>query len=654
MSLSSAAQAALEAAPPSLNLVFDCETELIAAGRVVPRCVCVSAQLLTLEGALVGEPLLFDAGAGWPAFWGAVLPRVGWVGGHNVAYDMAVICRAWPELAPSVWALYQEGRVWDSGLAERLKALALGWSVHPVTMRAGVVSRGLSLADLVAAHLGLEVGAVKRDPSSPRFAYGRLVGVPLEEWSEEARRYALDDARLTARVIASQWRELEPLASRHRLPLDELHTSAGRLISWASLSLQVAADFALMHLRAWGLRSSPERVKAWREALEARQAELLKRPKALGLVRDNGKRDLKALRAALELAYGADCPRTPKGAASTSGEALKGSGEPALVDLGELGEVEKLLSTFGPTLEAASKGPLCARWNSLVRSGRTSCTSPNLQQLPRKGGVREAFTPRAGWVYIGADYSTAELVALADICERWGLRSRMAEQIRAGRDLHLALAADMLGLSYEEAAARKAAGDVEVSEARQRAKIPNFGLPGGLGAQGLVDYAAGSGAELTLSEAQELRAAWFKAWPEMSGYFERVEAAVESGRAIQEGSRRVRGGVGYTDCANTYFQGLVSDGAKRALFEVVRACFMVPSSPLYGARPVLFVHDEIICEVREAQAPAAADELARVMVQNMNKHLQHLTMSADAWASRVWRKGLEGVRDEAGRLVILD
>jgi hypothetical protein len=653
---SEAARAALAGAPARLSMAFDCETELIAPGRVVPRLVCVSVQLINSDNSEPhGPPLLFDAGEGFPAFLRAVLPRLGWLVGHNVAFDCAVICRAWPSLASLVWALYDEGRVYDTGLSERLKALALGWSVHPATGRAGVVSRSLSLSDLVTAHLGLDIGAAKFDPSSPRYHYARLVGVPLEEWSEEARRYALDDARLTARVACSQWRDLEGVARRADLPLDKVASPAGDLYSYASLAAQAGADFALIHLRAWGLRSVPARVAAWREALEARKADLLKRPQAAGLVRANGKRDLKALRAAVELAYGAaDCPRTDKGAVSTSGDVLKGAGEPVLDDLAELGEVDKLLSTFGPTLDAAAAGPLCPRYNVLVRSGRTSCVKPNVQQLPRKGAVREAFAARSGCVYIGADYSTAELVALADVCERWGLRSRMAEQIREGRDLHLALAADVLGLAYDEAARLKREGDARVNEERQRAKIPNFGLPGGLGAQGLVDYAASGGATLSLDEAREMRAAWFRSWPEMRAYFERVEAAVEAGRVVQVGSNRVRGGVGYTDAANSYFQGLVADGAKRAVYEVVKACYMQPSSPLYGARPVLFVHDEIICECEEARAPAAADELARLMCEAMNKHLTHLEMSADAWVSRTWRKGLEGVRDEHGALVILD
>jgi len=556
-----------------MHLVIDTETELIGAGRVVPRLACVSVCELSLEGE-AQEPRLFGAGDPFPDFFRSWASRGGWLGGHNIAYDCAVICRAWPELAPLVWSLYREGRVWDSGLSERLKALALGWSVHPTTGRGGVVSRGSSLADLARVWLGVDMSALKFDPSSPRFAYGRLVGVPVGEWSDEARRYALDDAHITARVIAAQQAELQGLAARYDLPLDVSPSPGGELLSLASFSSQVRADFALMHLRAWGLRSSPAAVAKWRAALEARADELKARPLACGYLRESGSKNLAAIRAAVERAYGAAaCPRTAKGEPSISSDALAGAGEPALKALAELADVSKLLGTFGPVLEGAARGPLCPRWNVLVR--------------------------------------------------------------------------------YDEAARLKSEGDERVIEARQRAKIPNFGLPGGLGAHGLIEYARGSGQEINLDEARELKAAWFRAWPEMSGYFERVQVAVDSGRAVQEVSRRVRGAVGFTDGANTYFQGLIADGAKAALFAVVEAAFMRPESPLYGVRPVAFIHDEIICEAPAEIAPAAADELARVMVAEMGRFVR-LPLGADAWVSRRWRKGLEGVRDEQGRLVILD
>lgn len=633
---------------PVVDWVLDCETELIGAGRLVPRVACVSS-CRVVDGVLEAPELWRVESPAFVAAFDAWVARGrGFLVGHNVAYDLACIARALPNRARSIWGLYDAGRVWDTGFHERLKALGLGWSIHPAIGRP-IVSQGVSLAQLVLARLGVDMSSTKLDQNSPRYSYGALVDVPLNEWSAEAKRYALDDAQLTARLFVDQVEELERLNTQG-LNLDE--TLGGR--SLASHGLQARAAWALHHLGAWGLRSSPERVERWRSELEERKASLLVRPRELGLVKPDGRKDMKAIKAALELAYGAACPRTEKGAPSTSSESLAGSGDPALMALGELSSVDKLLGTYGPVLDRAARAVLNPRWNTLVATGRTSCIKPNLQNLPRSGGVREAFTPRAGCVYAGADYATAELVALAQVCMNWGLGSAMGEAINQGLDLHLVLAAQGLGLSYDEALELKSSKDKEVIEARQRAKITNFGLPAGRGPQGLIDDGEQAGLSMSMDEARELRARWFATWPEMRRYFERVESLIERGAIYQEVTGRRRGGVGFTDGANSFFQGLIADVAKTALYEVVRRCFLCPQSPLYGSRPVLFVHDEIILEVDEERAAEAADELARVMVSAAAPFLPDVRLSADAWVSRVWRKGLEGQRDAAGRLITLD
>jgi len=53
-----------------------------------------------------------------------------------------------------------------------------------------------------------------------------------------------------------------------------------------------------------------------------------------------------------------------------------------------LEEVNKLRSFFAQFDE----DKVHPRYNCLVRTGRTSCTSPNIQQLPREGGVREKMS----------------------------------------------------------------------------------------------------------------------------------------------------------------------------------------------------------------------------------------------------------------------
>jgi len=47
-------------------------------------------------------------------------------------------------------------------------------------------------------------------------------------------------------------------------------------------------------------------------------------------------------------------------------------------------------------------------------SGRYSSTNPNMQQIPRDARYRAAFKARKGWKIVGADYSSMELVLLAE------------------------------------------------------------------------------------------------------------------------------------------------------------------------------------------------------------------------------------------------
>jgi len=617
------------------NLTIDCETELIGQGRKAPLMACMSA-----SDGRAHQLLSPDEGCDLIEKW--VRLDQGWLIGHNIAFDLAVVIRHRPSLAAHIWRAYDQGRVWDTGIHERLYALYHGWTQHPEIGRP-IISQGVSLAQLARGLLGVDISDQKLDPKSPRYQYGTLIDVPLDQWSEEAREYALEDARITHQIFEAQQERLT----------DVEHVTRGPYRYLASYDIQARAAWALHHLELWGLRTSSESVETWRDELTTERAKLERELVEFGLLKENGKRNMSAIKAVIEASYGADTPRTEKGAVQTSGEVLEESGEPILKSLAKWLKLDKLSGTFGPVIESATERPLNPRWNVLVRTGRTSCTKPNLQQLPQEGGVRECFRPREGCVYIGADYSTAELVALAQVCLNLGLSSKMADAITQGQDLHLALAADLAGVTYERALELKASKDKQILKLRKLAKVPNFGLPGGLSAGGLVAFAkSGYDLAITEKEAEDLKRAWFARWPEMRGYFDHVKERVNAGHIIQHYSGRRRGGVGFTDGANTYFQGLVADGAKSALYDVVRAAWMEPASPLYGARPVLFIHDEIICEVELSRAPAAADELARLMLKGIKPFVPDLPILAEAWCSRIWRKGLEEMRNDQGVHVV--
>lgn len=598
---------------------YDTETWLIAPGRLAPRLVCLSWSSGTRTALLDRE-----SGIRW---FRERLEAGDTLVGHNVAFDAAVMVQADPELMPLVWQAYDEGRILCTKLADQLRHIAKGW--YRIEPRSGK-RPGFSLAALSERYLGEELSG-KAGPDVWRLRYHELDGVPLDQWPEEATRYARQDAETTYRV----WSRLvaEGLA--------------------ADLVPQARYAWSLHLVSAWGLRTDPVAVAALRERVEgtisAARAQLIEAK----LLRENGSKDVAQVRARVVRALGDDAPKTARGAVSTSRDVLLSTGDPDLELLASIGADEKLLSTYVPVLEEGTRAPLMPSYG-LAESGRTTCRRPNVQNQPRGGGVRECYVPRDGYVFVGCDYHVAELCSLAQVClDKFGA-SRMADVLNQGRDLHVDTAAMLLGISYEQAEERRANGDKAVKQARQLSKALNFGLPGGLGASTFVDFARATyGVELTEARAKELKSQWLAQYPEMARYFDEIGSAGGlQGRftARQHRSGRLRGGVGFCDGANTYFQGLTADGAKAAVYEAVKATYTL-GDPLFGSRVVAFVHDEIILEAPAAQAPQAADRLSQVMVDQMMRYTPDVQSRATPHIMERWYKDAEPAFDQDGVLI---
>ncbi len=157
------------------------------------------------------------------------------------------------------------------------------------------------------------------------------------------------------------------------------------------------------------------------------------------------------------------------------------------------------------------------RYRPMVRTGRTSCSQPNLQQLPRDGRFREMIQAPAGHWLLQIDYSVLELRTLAQICLRRYGHSVLADLFRDGVDPHCYTASLLLGKTLDQFDKLPTA---EQKQARQHAKAINFGVPGGLGAASLVTYAKHSyGVDLTIHEARRFRRRLIREiYPELQRY----------------------------------------------------------------------------------------------------------------------------------------
>jgi DNA polymerase I-like protein with 3'-5' exonuclease and polymerase domains len=74
-------------------------------------------------------------------------------------------------------------------------------------------------------------------------------------------------------------------------------------------------------------------------------------------------------------------------------------------------------------------------------TGRMSCVRPNLQQLPRTGGIRACLTADPGHVLISADFSSVELRVAAALSGDPNLRKMIVD----GVDIHWTIARQVFG-----------------------------------------------------------------------------------------------------------------------------------------------------------------------------------------------------------------
>jgi DNA polymerase-1 len=305
---------------------------------------------------------------------------------------------------------------------------------------------------------------------------------------------------------------------------------------------------------------------------------------------------------------------------STGDEALAALNHPMAALLREYRAAQKRVTTYGTDWgkHAAGDGRIYAKWNQLGSvAGRTSCSAPNLQQVPRDPRYRRCFAAPVGRLLIKADYSQLQLRIAAKIA---GEQTMLAAYTR-GEDLHTLTA-------------RQLTGKEGVSKAdRQLAKAVNFGLLFGLGAKGLRGYARSNyGLDLTEAEAHNYRNAFFAAYPALARWHRRAGATSAKECRTLAGRRRLLDDrTPYTHRLNSPVQGSEADGAKLAMALLWERRDRCPR-----AFPVLFNHDEIVVECDAGQADATAAWLKQAMLDGMGSLIDPVPCEVEVRVGRTW------------------
>lgn len=629
------------------RIAFDTETHLTKPGQLFPKLVCVQTAERNAPPGLVvnGFPAPLDptvtqtldlAAAGVQRIRALLRDPDVILVGHNVAFDLGVIAAEDPAALPEIFAAYDAGRIVDTMVRSALFDIASGIFQD---FNEGQRQGQYSLLNTARRFAGLVI----QKEDTWRLHYAALEHVPLAQWPSDAKEYALLDAFAT--LVADEGITLE---------VQKEGALSGEMPDEAR---QVRAGWVLHLIAGHGLRVDEDMVKTIRANLEYQRSLAMDASLKYGTVRRNKdgtiSKNTKILKELVQKGYeaqGLTAPRTPTGQIQIGEDQLRDSADPACIVLADIASTDKLLSTYVPALENALGGlPLTSKPNVLVASGRTSWSKPNLQNPPRKGGIRECFVARPGYVFADNDLDTVELRGLAQACLELFGWSDMADALKRGEDLHLSLGAEILGITYEEAKIRLAQGDGLVEDARQSAKVANFGFPGGMGYRKLAANQRANGPmyNMTDEEAERLRTAWLRRWREMSLYLQhasRVTGPGEECKIAQPWSGRIRGGLEYCSAANTYFQGRVADATKLALWRLAKACYVDTTSPLYGCRIVLFMHDEFILEVPEARAAECGAEQVRIVIEAVQEVIPDVPITSTVALMRRWFKGAKPVK----------
>lgn len=121
-------------------------------------------------------------------------------------------------------------------------------------------------------------------------------------------------------------------------------------------------------------------------------------------------------------AHGIEFPKTATGKISTDAKAVKMSDVPTLPAWRPYTRTKAIKRSIGQLKDyiraAASDGRLHALISFTTAAGRTSCSKPNVQNVPRDARFRHLFKAQAGNVILSADYAAIELRIVSMLARR--------------------------------------------------------------------------------------------------------------------------------------------------------------------------------------------------------------------------------------------
>ncbi len=658
---------------------IDFESHLISNDWPIPKPVCLSWAKGNEKGLLIGSNM--------EVFLKKQFEENELLIAHNATFEALVIYEHFPKLRPLLIKHIESGKFFCTMLYQQL--------LNNLTKSD---SKDLSLAGLVKKYYKKDISEDKKKPDAWRLRYSELDGVPLSQWPQEAKDYAIMDS-----VYAK-----------------DLYLTQMRINSHIIYSTHLLASYVLNIFAARGMLIDKERVQILDDEINAilnptydelEKTGFMKRDK-----RGKLSKNVKILKEYIMENFKV-LSKTNKGAVQVSGKALDlyvlEKDDDILKKFRYIGQYEKAKTAFVARLKTADP-VIITGYNAIVRSGRTSSRatgaypSVNIQQQPRglKGvtwDIRNCYIPRPGFKLVTIDYNNLELLSCANQLKNFYGESKMCDIINGGdfpTDLHSVFACELMSsntkriITYDKYVSNKKKEGWK--EYRSKGKPVTLGVPGGMGFDTIRTQFIKEGINLpfeilqkcqyevvarrlvrkysqeypsirvkrtgvrewsvVFDEVVKLKKILFKLYPELEKFMKEGHLKFVNG---EEGYKKndfgewekepyykynthgaERDYCNYTAFTNGFLlQSPSAAGAKRACVNIFKE--FDDNEDVY---PLAFIHDEVIFEIRDDNnLMTYVDRCSEVMIDSMKEVLPHVRVAVEAEVKSYWSKDVSEI-----------
>ena len=208
-------------------------------------------------------------------------------------------------------------------------------------------------------------------------------------------------------------------------------------------------------------------------------------------------------------------------------------------------KIEKLKTAFIDTLPtklSTADNRLHAHFNQDgTDTGRFSCTSPNLQQIPSKSkDIRLMFKATDGYKLVGADFSAQEPRLFAE----YSHDKTMLKAFEENKDIYATLGTKAYKTDYWNCMEHHPDGspNPEGKKRRKACKILLLGILYGMGVASIAEGISNStGTKITIQEAQKILDDFYDGFPGAKMWIEKTQADAHRNGYVEDfwGRRRI-------------------------------------------------------------------------------------------------------------------